>query len=305
MRNLLHKFALGIWAFRPGTEAPYLPQVHAIISDPKAAAPTPLTEKEMMAEAELRFVTQDDRVIYPSAEEVRAEPGLVMVMNVRGAIMKDDWCGAPGTGTMARWLQEANDTAEVDGVVLDIDSPGGDGYAMFQLAQALERMQKPSVGIVNAGMACSAAYGIGAKCTKLLSGSGVDEFGSVGTYIQLRDWTKWEREKGITTHTIAATRSTQKLAAFKQALKADPDNPEDKHYETIRAQRIDPFNERFIAMVQAARPDAKDERGVFEGRVFLADEALELGLIDSTGHTLSDAIHMVRTLRNSSNQPTS
>lgn len=297
MRSLLHKFAFGVWSMRPGAESAYLPQVHAIIHDRQAATPTQQEEKELMAEADLRFVNKDGRVVHPSREQVVPEPGLVMVMDLKGAIMKDDYCGAPGTNTMAKWLTMANDTPEVDGVVINMDSPGGDGYGMFDLASAIERMNKPVVGFVNSGMACSACYGIGASCDQLLSGSTIDEFGSIGTYVQIRDWSGADEKWGVKTHTITATRSTQKLKAYQEALKADPKDPDDKHYKLIREQRIDPFNEAFIGLVQKHRTTVKDEGGVFEGRVYMAKEAMERGLIDATDKTLNDAIALVRDLK--------
>jgi protease-4 len=297
MRSLLHKFAFGVWSMRPGADSAYLPQVHAIIHDRQAATPTPLEEKELMAEADLRFVTKDGRTVYPSREQLEPQPGLVMVLDIKGAIMKEDFCGAPGTTTMAKWLALAEGTPEVDGVVLNMDSPGGDGYGMFGLASAIEKMSKPVVGYVGSGMACSACYGIGASCDQLLSGSSIDEFGSIGTYVQLRDWSGADEKWGVKTHTITATRSKQKLKAVHEALKADPKDPDDKHYQLIREQRIDPFNEAFIALVQKNRPAVKDEGGVFEGRVYMADEAKTRGLIDDTNKTLNDAIDLVRDLK--------
>lgn len=301
MRSLLHKFAFGIWAFRPEAVPGILPLVEDVVNGNREAFFERKTEWDLMREANLRFVTRDGHTVYAGEGDVEPTQGMVMVMDVKGAIMKEDFCESPGTQTLGRWLQSAETTPEVIGVVLNIDSPGGDGYGMADMAGQIDRMKKPVVSLVNAGMACSAAYGIGCSCDLVLSGTPVDEFGSIGTYVRIRDFSEAEKGRGIKTHTITATRSTEKLADYQEALKADPSNPDDKHYEALRKNYIDPFNEHFVQLVQRNRPGVKDERGVFAGRVFFASEALELGLIDRTGASLTDAIDAVRQLATTAN----
>jgi ClpP class serine protease len=301
MRSLLHKFAFGIWAIRPEAVDGYLQQVDDVMRGraqsfgPRDTTPED-REKELMAEANMRFVTREGRTIYAAQETVNPEPGLVMVLDLKGPVMKEDFCGAPGTQTMGRWMQSADASPEVEGVVLNMDSPGGDGYGMADLSAVIERMGKPVVSIVQAGMACSAAYGIAAAGDLVLSSNTVDEFGSIGTYVRLRDYRKADEDKGVKTHVITATRSTEKLKDYQEALKADHNNPDDEHYSAIRENYINPFNEAFIALVQRNRPTLKDERGTLNGRVFMANEALTLGLIDATNKTLADAIDAVRSL---------
>jgi protease-4 len=304
MRSLLHTFALSIWAIRPEAVAAYMPQVEEVLKGRLAAAPNTRTEKALMEEADLRFVTREGREMRPANEQVEPEPGLVMVLNLSGPVMKEDYCGAAGTTTLSRWLANAEATDEVDGVVLNLDSPGGNGYGMLTMTDQLERMSKPVVSIVQQGMACSAAYGIAAATDHVMAASEVDEFGSIGTYVRLTDWSGYDEQKGIKTHTILASRSTEKLKDYEEALKADPKDPADPHYKAIRENYIDPFNEHFIQLVQRNRPALKDEKGVLAGRVFMANEALRLGLIDSTGQTMGSAIAMVRELaatRNNTN----
>lgn len=301
MRSLLHKFAFGIWAFRPEAVPGLLPLVEDVVNGKREAFFERKTETELMKEANLRFVTRDGHTVYAAEGNVEPTQGMLMVLDLKGAIMKEDFCDSPGTQTLNRWLHSAETTPEVVGVVLNIDSPGGDGYGMADMAGQIERMQKPVVSLVNAGMACSAAYGIACSSDLVMSGNPVDEFGSIGTYVRIRDFSEAEKSRGIKTHTITATRSKQKLADFQEALKADHADPNDKHYEALRKNYIDPFNEHFVQLVQRNRPGVKDERGVFEGRVFFATEALELGLIDRTGASLNDAIEAVRQLANTTN----
>lgn len=302
--SLLHQLAFGIWAIRPECVAGYAQQVDAILSGQQPVPEQQASEVDLMRGCNLHFVRMDGERVALGSAPVQPEKGLVAVLDLTGPVMKDDFCGTPGTITVAGWLAEFEATPEVIGVVLHMDSPGGNSYAMLTLTQQLERMAKPVVAFVNAGMACSAMYGIASCCDLVYSGSDMDEFGSIGTYVRLRNYDKAAREKlGIDTHVIKATRSKAKNADVDEAMKADPDNPEDTHYKALREGYVDPFNEHFIALVQRNRPGVKDEHGVLEGKTFMAQDALKEGLIDATGKTMRDAIEAVRTLSTKKTNP--
>lgn len=296
MRSLLHQLAFGIWAMRPEAAEAYMPQVFDVMSGVRPVMTESRKEAELMEEAQLCFYTVDGRRLDAREGPIEPEQGLIAVMSVNGPIMKDDFCGAPGTSTMSRWLAQFEATPEVAGVVLRADSPGGNGYGMLTMTGQLERMTKPVATIVEHGMACSAMYGIAAASDLVFTASAVDEVGSIGTYVRLMDLNGFYADKKVNIHTIKATRSADKNALVEEAFKADPKNADDPHYKAIREQYIDPFNDHFIELVQRNRPGVKDENGVLSGKVFMSADALKYGLIDSTGQTLDGAIAAVREL---------
>ncbi|MGN6639813.1 MAG: hypothetical protein ACTHJ8_12950, partial [Mucilaginibacter sp.] len=53
------------------------------------------------------------------------EQGSVVVIPINGPILKDDYCGEPGTDTMGEWLKFAIANPNIAGVVLKINSGGG------------------------------------------------------------------------------------------------------------------------------------------------------------------------------------
>lgn len=293
MANLIHQFVRGIWAMRPEAADAYMGQVRDIMLG-RTTASSPKNDAVMKEETGLCFYTQDGRRLDVGGGPIAPEPGLVAVVNITGPIMKDDFCDSPGTNTLARWMQEFESTPEVDGVVINADSPGGNGYGMLALTEQLERMQKPVVTLVSHGMACSAMYGIASATDMVFTNSEVDEVGSIGTYVRLLDPRgAWEKE-GFKLHTIKATRSTEKNALVEEAFKADPSNQDDEHYKSIREQYIDPFNEHFIALVKRNRPGVSES--ALTGRVYMSADALKEGLIDATGKTMTDAVAAVRDL---------
>lgn len=300
MRSLLHTFAFGIWAMRPEAVGAYMPQVQEIMMG-RGPQTTTQTEKELMLEAGLCFYCTDGRRLDAGVDEIVPEMGMVAVMHVNGPIMKNDFCGAPGTATLSRWMAQFEATKEIEGVLLLGDSPGGSGTAMHQLCTQMGRMTKPTATLVDHGQACSAMYGIACASDLVFTSSEQDEIGSIGTYVRLVDWKGAYEKAGVKFHEIYATRSGEKNGWVREAFKADPTNADDDHYKAIREQYIDPFNESFINLVQKNRPGVKDENGVLSGRVFSASDALKHGLIDSTGQTLEGAIAAVRALATKTN----
>lgn len=293
--GLLYKLMLGVWAMRPESAEAYFPLVHEFMmgSQPAVLAASRAEAKrlKLMDFAGIKLVTQAGEVLGMEQAAEELDPttqDLVAVIPIHGAIMKDDWCGDFGTRSMANWISEFNGDPAIAGIVLDMDSPGGDGYGMFHLTSQLDRTTKPVVSLVQQGMACSAGYGIVSKTNLILAGSEVDEFGSIGTYVTLADYDAYWKAKGLPIHKIKATKSTEKNADFEAALEGK--------YDNLRKNYIDPFNEAFINMVKAARPGMEDKNGVFNGRVLFAPEALKAGMIDSVGHDLNSAVASVREL---------
>ena len=305
--GLLHQLAFGIWAMREGSAEPYYPMVLDIIEGrtvqlaTEGTPPPPPTQLQVMHDAGMTVCTEEGETLTMQDASTRLDHGargLVVNFNITGPIAKDDGLCDIGMQTVAGWVAQFDAEPAVLGYTFNIDSPGGNGRAMLLMASALERSRKPRVGIVQYGEACSAAQGILAKMDLAFAADETDMFGSIGTYATLRDMSKALEARGIAVHNIAATKSTQKNAAVLEALKG-PD-----HYDKFRKEYIDPFNERFVALIQKARPGVKDQNGVLEGRVLYAPEAKAEGLIDSIGETLESAVDAVRTLAKKRNNNT-
>lgn len=298
MKSLLHQLALGLWAIRPEAVTAYMPQVDDIVQGKVFAFKEDAPSQDDRISS-IHFVTPDgERLELNASRPVHAVDGMVAVVSISGPIMKDDFCGDLGMSTLASWYERFEHTPQIVGVLEEMDSPGGHSHAMMILAQQKMRMTKPVVTRVNGGQCCSAAYGIGSTSDLILASGPMDEFGSIGTYMSIRDFRGMDEQRGVKTHTIVATRSKQKLSAYHDALKADSSNPDDPHYKALRETRVDPFNEAFIELIQQNRPGLQDDHGVFEGQVFSARRALEIGMIDGTDKTMNDALDAVRALAN-------
>jgi protease IV len=197
----------------------------------------------------------------------------VAVINMQGAIMKYDYCGAAGTLTMQQALQQANENPSIKAIVLQIDSPGGSVDGTQQFANAVKNSSKPVVAYIN-GMMCSAAMWIGSAASKLIASSNTDTIGSIGTMASWTDFNEYYKKIGLTKHEVYATDSTQKNIQFREANNK-------ANYEPMIKTWLDPLNKEFTSAIMQNLPNA--DKTVLNGSHYIATEAKKKGLIDSIG----------------------
>lgn len=125
----------------------------------------------------------------------------------------------------------------------------------------------------------SAALWIGSSASHVIAQNSTTEIGSIGVMVQFADMQPMWEQEGVKFHRINADQSMDKNKTFTDALNGD--------YTGIKNEQLNPLDEQFIAAVKANRPNLPDS--VFTGKVFFAEDALSLGLIDKIG-SLDDAI---------------
>lgn len=224
--------------------------------------------------------------VHPSASAGKtaltdASPGSVAILSISGAVMKYDYCGAPGTQSMIEMLDQINASPNIDAIVLSIDSPGGAVDGTQQLAQAIKGSSKPVVAFVN-GMMASAAMWFGSAASYRIASSSTDMIGSIGTMASWKDMSNVYKEMGVRIHEVYATASTNKNNEFRAA------NGDEPNYQPMIDNILDPTNEQFIAAIKNNIKGVSEE--VFTGSIYLADKAKEMGLINQIG-TMADAVN--------------
>jgi len=200
------------------------------------------------------------------------------VITLRGAAMKYDYCGTPGTQSLIKALQQANDNPSLSAIVLEIDSPGGAVDGTEQLANAIKNSKKPVVAYIN-GMMCSAAMWIGSAASQRIASAKTDTIGSIGTMASWRDTKIYWENQGVKFHEVYATASTHKNLPFREAEKGN--------YESLITTWLDPTNEEFINAIQENLPNA--DKTVLNGAAYIAKDAKKKGLIDKIG-SFEDAV---------------
>ncbi len=260
------------WLIEPTAANNYALVLHKLITGQRSSF---LHEEDDQPE-EFAWSTNEDAARIGSITD--AVDNGIAVITLRGAVMKYDYCGAPGTQSVMKALQQANDNPSLSAIILEIDSPGGAVDGTQQLANAIKNSKKPVVAYVN-GMMCSAAMWIGSAASKRIASSNTDTIGSIGTMASWRDAKCYWEKEGVKFHEVYATASTHKNLPFREAEKGN--------YESLITTWLDPTNEEFISAIQENLPNA--DKAVLNGAAYIAKDAKKKGLIDSIG-TFDDAV---------------
>ncbi|SDQ99595.1 S49 family peptidase [Pseudovibrio sp. Tun.PSC04-5.I4] len=169
---------------------------------------------------------------------------------------------------------------EVDGVLLDLNSPGGDAVGAFETTSLIRKLseQKPIIAHVN-GMAASAGYALACGCQEIISiPSGISgSIGVVVVHLNEADKDKMEGREFTFIHAGANKVDGHRHAPLSDAAKAG------------FQESVDDFYQRFVSSVADARGLNEDAVRGTEARTFTGDKAVELGLVDATG-TFEEAL---------------
>lgn len=284
--KLLSHIFRGAWLMHPDTAMAQMPLVNALLEGNHFIFgddedPAPIASAAYFQDNKLQFHFDD----IDSAPE-----GSVALIPVKGTIMKEDFCGEPGTETLGAMMKQADANPNIIGAVHVHDSPGGsvDGTEVFSNTAA--NTKKPVVGFVD-GMACSASYwGISGTNHIMLSGE-TAMVGSIGVMVSFYDVREMMEKQGVKEHIIFASKSTEKNRDYLEAR--------DGKYEKIIKEDLDPINEVFMGAVKDARPAVTEAQ--LNGSTYYGTAAIKAGLADSIG-TLEQAIAKVVELSGTTTQ---
>ena len=183
---------------------------------------------------------------------------------------------------------QASEDPEVKGVILSVDSPGGEVTAGDTIYHALGKLnaKKPVVIFINS-IGTSAAYYIACGSSWIMC-SDTSFTGSIGVIISTLNYKELFGKIGLQSVIF-------KSGQFKDALNGARDlTPEEKNYfQGLVMQTYD----RFLGIVAKARHlDPKVlQSGVADGRVLSGKDAYAAKLVDQLGY-IEDAYEKARTL---------
>lgn len=236
-------------------------------------------DEEMQGQAHLAILnnkkpfTVDAWDIYENADQI-TEPS-VFILNIAGPITKYSMmCGPSGMAAKAEWIQKADMHPNIFAHAIKIDSGGGSGYAARFMGEVLSKLEKPVFAFID-DYGASAAYWIASSAQHIAIASKMGMAGSIGTYLTLRDYTEALKMEGIKEVEVYAEKSTEKNIEYRLMQ-------EGKVEEAIsRAQKLaNQFNDFFMAQVKESRKGKLKSNDWNTGKMFFADEALEIGLVD-------------------------
>ena len=215
--------------------------------------------------------------VTPRTAKYAAMADGVFVLPITGGLVHRGMNVAPSSGEPAAYTAIHNEilgavrSNEVNGILLDIDSPGGMAVGCFELAEAIRAMgkEKPIWAIAN-GMAASAAYAIASSASRLnVTPSGA--VGSIGVVYTHTDVSEAVKKQGV---------AITFIYAGKHKIDGNPYQPLPASVKEDVQTEVDAKYEQFVDLVAARRPMTSQQIRKTEAAMFGAEDAVAKGLAD-------------------------
>jgi signal peptide peptidase SppA len=295
VRGLLQVFGR-MWLMEE-SQAAYWANVAREVLLQKSFDATPSMDPRTMGSYARAFGGQMYEDIFRVDAKANMDPkGQVQVIRLKGPLMQDDYCGAPGMTTMQQAIRAANADPEISSIVLYNDSPGGTVAGTQNLANEIKNSAKPVVSFVNT-MMCSADYWIGSSASEIIADNETGGYntmiGSIGVKAVMMDDSKAMENKGIKVIEVFAPQSTRKGKYSQDILSGNHDRLTEE-LKQLAAQFISGVKQN-----RGARLNAEIDN-VFEGDVYNVKEALKLGLIDKVGsfdYAVKRSLQMAKSIK--------
>jgi signal peptide peptidase SppA len=182
---------------------------------------------------------------------------------------------ATGYDEIRQMLSVAVSDPKVERIELRIDSPGGQVAGGMEAADAIRVADgiKPVTAVVE-DLAASGAYWLATSARRIEAGHN-SLVGSIGVYMVYRDWSKSFESAGVKTIVI---RSGEHKGM------GVPGAPITEAQIAAEQEVVDQIAGHFVQQVATGRRMTVDKiQSLATGRIWLAPEALRLGLIDALG----------------------
>jgi len=184
-------------------------------------------------------------------------------------------------------LDAASQESRLIGVVVQIDSPGGGVTASDEIYTELQRFRQqegvPVVAVLG-GVAASGGYYVACAAERIIAHP-TTVTGSIGVIMTSVSFAGLMQKLGIADQTVTSGAHKDLMSPLRTAT------PEDR---AIIQGVLDDLHARFKEIVRQNRPGLDQARfgEITDGRIFDAQQALALGLVDAVGdlRMASDAI---------------
>lgn len=210
-------------------------------------------------------------------EDDRRSTGSAQIIGVKGNLMLDTPTGlfaaGRGTSSIVSEIRSAEENANVDAIILDIDSPGGTPVASQELAMAVKEAEKPTVAVIRESGA-SGAYWVASSADHIISNP-LSLTGSVGVLTSIVTFDGLLDDFNITYERIVG-------GEFKDIASPLKEMQPDERNELQR--KINLMHDYFVDDVASNRNLTAEQRAEVEtGIFFIGLESIDVGLVDEFG----------------------
>ena len=192
-------------------------------------------------------------------------------LKLQGVMRSTSAASSYGVPDLIDQIQYANANANIDGMIIEANTGGGEATAGQMLHAAITASNKPIV--VYAHYLASAGIMATLGADEIISSADMGSFGSIGTFYSIDKKTLAEITERY--QHVYAKKSVNKNEEFR-ALEAGDFSKMEK--------LADQYNDFFHAEVQKYRTLQGNTEETLSGRMFFAKEAKRRGLVDGIGN---------------------
>lgn len=212
----------------------------------------------------------------------------IMIMSVIGPLSKyGDMCSL-GMQDYTKIINMMNSNADLHGMVMVLDSPGGTVDGTPEFGMAVANSPKP-IGVFGDNMVASAALWVASQAAVIVGNkNNPTDFGSIGTLMVTEDYTAMMEAGRFPKMKIhRAPQSTEKALV-------NPLEPITEEIQSNIDASLKEITDLFIGTVKKGRGEKLNTKlsGLFKGKMFDAATSKNNGLIDAVG-TLQTTINKV------------
>lgn len=230
------------------------------------------------SEEKLRLIPFAD---YTAAKVTPALRGNVAIIFADGEIVDGDDVQQIAGDRFAREIEKVTKDDAVKAVVLRVNSPGGSVSASAKIRTALDSLKARKPLVASFGnYAASGGYWISNGCEKIFADAGTVT-GSIGVFSMIPEFSQVTKKVGVTFESVGSNKHSDMFGLMR---------PFDAAELNYMQASVEDIYESFVNLVAQGRgmaPEAVD--AIAQGRVWMATDGLEIGLVDEIG-TLKDAV---------------
>lgn len=199
-----------------------------------------------------------------------ATKGSIAKVSLSGVMMMEDGLCSIGIKSLSEILTQLDRSPDVDGILLEVSSGGGEMLAGQLLNSTIKDLSKPIVAWGH--YSGSAAVYATLNSTEIIASGENSSFGSIGALFSMNK--KFVEQYKEEIEDIYSSQSPNKNKAFREYLNGD---------SSMMIEEATKADEIFMAAVRKARPLKGSIKETLSGGMFKAKDAKNRGLIDSIG----------------------
>ena len=203
----------------------------------------------------------------------------IAIVKIQGAISSDSMkipfqTSIATSSKIVEYLEAAEKSKAIKGIILEINSPGGTVLASKDIADKVKSIEKPVVALIR-DMGTSGGYWVASAADKIVADP-MSVTGSIGVISAYLEFSELFEKYGITYEGMKSGELKDIGSPFKKLTDEE---------RKILQSKIDRIHEYFIKEVSTNRKLSEaDTRELATGVYFLGEEAKEIGLVDYLGN---------------------